>query len=123
MSGCSEKSYYKFTKYKRRFVAWSRESERERRGAIDCSIRRGCLLSRYICAFIVYCRILYRTHIHRRKAVSSVPSVIERETHPCTKVPIEREGEGKRMHQIQIHPKVHYYPCIVLLNIDSIAFE
>jgi len=23
----------------------------------------------------------------------------------------------------QIRPKVHYYPCIVLLNIDSIAFE
>lgn len=23
----------------------------------------------------------------------------------------------------QIHPRVHYYSCIVLLNIDSIAFE
>lgn len=26
-------------------------------------------------------------------------------------------------HRDQIHPRVHYYPCIVSLNIDSIAFE
>lgn len=65
------------------------------------AIYRGCLLSRYICA------LLPHTEIQKADVC----------THPIL---VDRRGHS---YQDQIHPRVHYYPCIVLLNIDSIAFE
>jgi len=72
--------------------------ERPLEGSI--AIYRGCLLSRYICALLTPCRI-------------PKPGV----SHPMNPLDVGDTPRG------QIRPKVHYYPCIVLLNIDSIAFE